>query len=458
MIRDLSEAITRRLTSMSNNHFDKVANYSNELDIDRWMSIYNNNPPWIEVDIDGNEVVSGQKLGATVVSKIATKSTVEIKSEVSGGVIADFISKPYEHLVSRTRQIVEQLLVQGGGILKPYINEVGEIDIQYFTHEEFTPLKFNGLGELTEVAFTETIGKGRHKRIKIETHCYNPDGSYIITNKVYKESGEELPLSHVDEWSKLEEEIPLFDIDKPFYVYLKTPFTNSIDFNSNLGVSIFSKIDILIRDYDRLYSSMMWEFQGSELEVFADNTLFKGLADSMGSKDSEGYQNQAKKRRLFRKFDNKSEGNGIDTFRPDIREQNYLNGLDAIERKIEDAAGLARGAISMHTQTAKTATEINSTQQDSQRTVKDIQKNIKQAYADIVEIMVAITKEYKLVEDDGQELEFVITFDDNIVFDKHENLEQLLKEYQAGLISREFYLQERFGITTEEAKEIAPSD
>src|SRR5699024_1784287 len=132
----------------------------------------------------------------------------------------------------------------------------------------------------------------------------------------------------------------------------------------NLGVSIYSRAENLIKEADRQYSSILWEYEATEAAIDVSLDMLVNAEELPKGKE-----------RLFRKLDTEDE-NFYKVFSPNIRDESLYNGLNQLLRKIEFNVGLAYGTLSDVEEVAKTATEIASSKQRSYATIVDIQKSL----------------------------------------------------------------------------------
>ena len=87
--------------------------------------------------------------------------------------------------------------------------------------------------------------------------------------------GKEVPLSAVPEWANLEETVTIINVKKPLFAYFKIPNANNVDDSSPLGVSVYSRAVDDIKEADYQWTRILWEFEGSELAIDGDVSLFK---------------------------------------------------------------------------------------------------------------------------------------------------------------------------------------
>ena len=459
--------LIRRMIDVNGRNID-ISKYDNRAEVTRWVNLYEGKPNWVT----GSDSIESRGVAAAVVSELAKKVTIEMSSSVEGGDRAEYINKQYQRLIGRTRGIVGQLLVQGSGILKPFISG-SQIGIEYVTAENFIPIKFDDFDNLVEVIFLDKVKTSKFTYTKVETHVIEPDGSYTITNEAflgqgtYGKMGTKVSLKEVAEWAHLEPEVNLANIKHPFYVYLKTPFDNNFNMNSPLGVSVFSKVEGLFKDYDETYSSMMWEFKGSELKVFVPQDFIDIDVDNNFNSASRPTKEQLSNlSRLYvgLSMDPMNKGSKLEVFSPTIRQQSYMDGLEVILRKIEFNTGLGYGILSQADSVDKTAEEIRSSKERSYATILDIQKKIEYSYRHVIHVIDTMADLYAAElgapkkSDGDEEYEISFNFDKSIIVNKKQELEMMLSEVEKGLQRPEFYLMERYGLTLQEALDRLPRE
>lgn len=419
--------------------------------IDLWGKMYEDKAPWLD------ENIKSLNLASAIASELARLTTLELKSEITGtkdkygkatsNKRAEYLNKQYQNVIKDIRRTTEYAAAKGGLIFKPYID--GEsIAVDYVQADEFLPVKFDSSGNIIAVIFTERLRKGNKTYTRLEYHDLLNEGYYISNTAYANESGDDtlgyqVPLTEVDEWADLEPEALITDIERPLFSYFKMPIANTIDTRSPLGVSVYARAVNLIKEADRQYSRILWEYEGSELAIDVDITLL-----DKNNELPEG------KKRIFRKLDTGEDG-FYEPFSPNIRDESLFNGLNKLLQRIEFACGVAYGTLSDVQLVEKTAEEIKTSKQRSYSTVVDIQKNLEIALTDLVYAMDIWTTLGDLAPKGGYEISF--EFDDSLVVDAQSEQAILLQEVASGLIKPEMYLMRRYGVTEEQAREMLPS-
>ena len=412
--------------------------------IELWSLLYEDEAPWKK------DEVKTLNLPSAIASEIARLVTVEFESEVIGN---DYLNEQYQVAIKDIRRYVEYACAKGGLIFKPYVN--GDcIEVDFVQADKFLPTGYNSRGEITGVVFIEFNKKGKKIYTRLEHHNLTDKG-YFIHNLVYEKDsnsdeqslGRRISITEVDDWADLEESLLIKNIDKPLFSYFKIPAANTIDTTSPLGVSIYSRAIDLIKEADKQYSRILWEFEGSELAVDVDSSVFK-----MNPKGELVIPKG--KERLYRTLE-LGEDSKWNTFSPEIRDTSLFNGLNQLLRKIEFNCGLAYGTLSDLQETDKTATEIKASKQRSYSTVKDIQNNLEDALIDLVHAMDIVSKIYKLSKNASYDMSF--SFDDSLILDKDSELAGMLGDVSAGILRPEIYLARKYGVSEEEALKMMPT-
>lgn len=420
--------------------------------IELWGRMYKNEAPWLE-----QGKIESLNIPSAVASEMARLVTIEMESEITSGQEkenerSEYLNEQYQQVIDSLRIETEYAMAKGGMILKPYLDKNNDIAIEYVQADEFYPVEFNSGGELIAAIFPEVITKGDTTYTRLEYHHMIEGNRCYISNEAYVKDinteglGLKVGLKTIEEWAELEPEVNLEGISEPLFSYFRTPLANNKDTKSKLGVSVYSKSVDLIKEVDKHYSGILWEFQAKEAAIDVPMDMF----------DSTGLPKG--KERLFRQLDidDGTKGkNFYEVFSPAYRDESLFNGLNKLLRQVEFNCGLAYGTLSDMDEAAKTATEIKASRQRSYATVVDIQKSLRISLEHLIRSMDYLTTLYELAP--AAEFEVSFTFDDSIVVDSEAEQAIMLSEVSAGLIKPEYYLMKRYGVSEEEAKNMLPS-
>lgn len=418
--------------------------------IDLWAKMYKDDAPWLNDDI----ISAG--LPASISREFATSTTVEFGSEITGSKRADYLNSIYKKVKKNLRKNLEYGCALGGLVFKPYVAN-GKLLVDVIRATNFFPVEYDSNEDCTAGIFVSRRTEGKYYFTRLEYH--NLDTStrkYTIQNKAYKSSteetlGGEVPLASIDEWKDIQEFVEINNIDKPLFGYFKVPLANNIEPDSPIGVSVFSRAKDLIKEADKQFARLLWEFEGSELAIDADPTALQSSQIM-----SEKLELPQLKKRLFRATGSNKDGKAFyEVFSPAIRETELYKGFNDILKRIEFVCGMAYGTISDPELIEKTATEIISAKQRSYATVSDIQTALEDALEDMIYAMDVLATLYHLAPIGKFETSY--EWDDSIIVDAKEEQSIMMQEANMGYIKKEIYLMKRYGVTEEQAKEMMPA-
>lgn len=395
-----------------------------------WLNCYHGEPFWLDTKVNKESL----NLCSSIPSELARLVTLELETSVSN----EQLDEIYQRIIRKIRTITEYGLALGGVILKPYLKNK-QIEVDVTTPDMYVILGFNSFGDVKHIAFIDRLRKVEKDRYvyytRLEEHLIKD--KYFIRNTAYKsfdvtQLGTQIALNSVEQWATLKEQ-EVINRKDPLFAYFKNPQANNLDLRSQEGISCFAKAISLIQDADEQYQRTIWEYKGSELAIDADITVLKNTDELPVGKE-----------RLFRNLGSQVKDDFYNVFSPAIRDVSLFNGLNEILRQIEFICGLAYGTFSKNTETEKTATEIKASKQRSFSTVKDIQNELERTLRQFVEIL-----SYWLKISEKYDINF--DFDDSLVIDSETERTVKLQEVATGIITKERYLQEVYGLedTTE---------
>lgn len=410
--------------------------------ISEWTKLYENNPQ----NANG---AKGLNLAAAICSELARLATIEMKSEIFGSKRADYLNSQYQKVIDGARVFLEYACAKGGVILKPYIYN-GKIGVGIVQADGFLVTSYTSEGEINGAVFYDVIHKNSKWYTRLEEHSIKND-AYYIKNTAYEskspdDAGREIPLSVVSEWEDIQPVCRIENLDKPLFAYLKMPNANTIDVNSPLGVSVFSRATDLIYNAYEQYSDLLWEFESGKRALFIDECAVR--------RDDEG-RAMLPQKRLYRML---STGNDelFEDWSPQIREQSIIAGLNRILRSVEFNCGLAYGTLSDPDYTDKTAEEIKASKQRSYATVCDIQKALQKALITLIEAMDIYCDIYSLAPQGEYMVSF--DFDDSIICDRNKEFDEKIMLLEKGIIApwemRAWYFNESENTAREQIGEI----
>ncbi|MFR2137244.1 MAG: hypothetical protein ACLS5A_04000 [Pseudoruminococcus massiliensis] len=372
--------------------------------IEEWNKMYLGKGFWT----DHKKGIYSLRLEQAIVREFSNISVNEMMVKISNKRLDEIFSNAVRNLNLN----LQKGLATGAMIIKP----LGEDKVQYVSQSQFIPIEYDVNGRLIKVIFPEVkrIGDNDY-RIRLEYHSLDYKTGLTITNRAFHSLdgislGKEISLSDVSEWAKLLSEVSYPLMLRPAFGYYVNPIDNTVD-GSCSGVSIFDSAKKLIQLSDIQFGRLDWEFESGERAIDVDEIALKPITDSFTGK--RRMEMPKLKERLFRGL-NISGGAGKDfynEFSPQLRQADFIAGLEAYKREIEFAVGLSYGDISNPQTVDKTATEIKSSKQRKFNMVTAIQSNLKICLEDLCYALAF----YNKLTQSGYEIS--INFEDSILAD-----------------------------------------
>lgn len=410
--------------------------------IDLWVRMYHNKVPWL------SDTVTSANLAAAVASEVARLTTLEMVSEIKGDAKAKFLNSQYQPVIGNIRRYLEYGCAKGGLVFKPYLLD-GCVAVDYVQADCFYPTAFDSSGRMIGCVFIDQIMQGGQIYTRFEHHKFE-GRDYSICNTAYESNapetiGRPIPLNSVWAWVDLQEKILIQEIKQPLFGFFKVPAANTVDTTSPLGVSVYSRAVDLIKEADKQYSRILWEYEGSELAIDADMTMFR--------KNGAGeFELPHGKERLFRIHNFGTGNEKLQAYNPDIRDASLFNGYNNLLKRIEFNCGLAYGTLSDPQNVDKTAEEIKASKQRSYAMISDNQKALKTALEDLVYAMDIWATIGHLAPAGNYEITF--NFDDSIVNDPVEDRARDKEDVRDGIMSKVEYRMKWYGEGEKQARKM----
>lgn len=425
LFKDRKESVGERFCAIDESYARSVA---------LWLDMYRSKAPWTR---DGSASLN---LPSTIASELARISTIESEI-IARGDAASTVQNALDTLTPFLRRDVELACALGSVLFIPRASN-GKVSIECVGAESFYPHSFSPDGELLAVSVFHRTVHGGKSYIRTERFEMTDDGC-VITNSArctpfaptvipYYESvysGDAVELAAVPEWADLPEKTVISDAKALPVALFTMPQAPMCDLRSPMGSSVYARAADLIREADRQFGRLLWEFEGGELAIDASEDVFR--------RSKSGLVMPVGKERLFRPnlLDSSYADSAMKTFSPALRDKSLINGLDVILARIEDICGLSRGTISSMNYTVRTATEIKDSKQRLYSTVCDIQKQLSCAMSRLCRAILTVAAQYELA--DGDECEIVCHFNDSIIEDASDERVRDLEEVRAEVMTRD---------------------
>lgn len=411
--------------------------------IEEWSMMYKGMAPWVD------EQIHSLRLEQGICREFANVCLNEMDSSVSD----ERLDVIYQKAIRKLNENLQSGLGLGSFCIKP----LGGGAVEYVTADRFMPVEFDAEERPTKIVFI-SVKKAWEQSyyLRFEYHALDKDG-LTITNQAYHTSdlssiGHPVPLSDVEEWATLPEGIRYPLMKRVDFGYYRNPIKNEID-GSFCGVSIFDGSIDLIKDTDTQFGRLDWEFESGERAVHVDPTALR-VSETVGADGKRRLEMPRLNHRLFKAVNiQPKEGEDLyKEFSPVLRDENFINGLNAYLRRIEFNTCLSYGDLSDVSDVDKTATEARIAKKRKYNMVKAIQRNLEDCLDDLVYALAF----YNGLTTSGYE--FICTFKDSILVDEETERQQDRADVSMGVMSKAEYRAKWYGETLEEAERNLPEE
>lgn len=375
----LIDIIKKGVRYMEGKQSNNINNIFYDYKIDQAYNIY------LSDSLEHNNL----KLPRAIVNTIVTSASQEFDFDVQTD--SAELKRVGTYLKKCTHLIENNLCIGGIVALKPYFRS-NRIGVAIYGGRDFVAY-YDEFGYLEKVYFKSDIRISDYESYTlVEIHTYNADTrEYRIDNQLYKGSLTDASRKLGNQTAQLGERVSLTKCEKTAYLddftviediprHLCSVIALDNSMNYNKGVSIYDSSIDLIKNAEKIYESLLWEYKGGELAIDANADLFRPTGSNLNR-----FVMPDGKDRLYRRLEGADADFGIQVFAPQLRDSNYINGLNEVLRKIELNCGLYYGALSNVNETQKTAAEVISSKQRFYVTVTNIKNKLKDGIQEIIE-------------------------------------------------------------------------
>ena len=238
-----------------------------------WGQLESGKPPWVKGD---TRTIRFSNTVARELAKLITQNIdIKVQSKYGTGETAKRIQKAIDDCFLKNAQENMEKVIRLGGVMAKWNGD----GMDYIPPDRFLVTDFDSNGNITGVIFFSFHQKGKKFYTRAEWHRYedstrkDEDGESVLS-RVYRVSNKAFVSDNQDEigrptdlkntkWAGIVPEFTAENLEKPLFVYIKNPYSNTVDPDSPLGVSCFSECIEELRWLDIAMSTMGVETEDS---------------------------------------------------------------------------------------------------------------------------------------------------------------------------------------------------
>lgn len=239
-----------------------------------WGQLEIGKPPWVK---DDTRTIRFSNTVARELAKLITQNIdIKVQAKYGTGETAKRIQKAIDdHFLKNAQENMEKVIRLGGVMAK--WNGDG---VDYIPPDRFLVTEFDSNREVTGAIFFSYYQKEKKFYTRAEWHRFEDgerrdEAGESVSVRVYRVSNKAFVSDNQDEigrptdlkntkWADIVPEFTAENLEKPLFVYIKNPYSNTIDPDSPLGVSCFSECIEELRWLDIAMSTMGVETEDSE--------------------------------------------------------------------------------------------------------------------------------------------------------------------------------------------------
>ena len=239
-----------------------------------WGQLESGKPPWVKGD---TRTIRFSNTVARELAKLITQNIdIKVQSKYGTGETAKRIQKAIDDCFLKNAQRIMQDVIMLGGSMAKW-NGKG---MDYIPPDRFLATEFDSNGEVTGAIFFSYYQKEKKFYTRAEWHRFEDgerrdEAGESVSVRVYRVSNKAFVSDNQDEigrptdlkntkWADIVPEFTAENLEKPLFVYIKNPYSNTIDPDSPLGVSCSSECIEELRGLDTAMSTSGAETEDSE--------------------------------------------------------------------------------------------------------------------------------------------------------------------------------------------------
>lgn len=364
--------------------------------------------------------------------------------------------------IEEMSNFIELTFVYGTGVIVEYL-ENSTVKLDFIYGDNVIPLSHRNK-HISEIATVQEFQQDGHFFTHVSFHLID-DGVYRVEHELYKSKqrtylGNQVGLNVVFNEHELSHLVDGFFIEyetqTPFFQVFKPAIVNNYEPNSPMGISPFANSVSLLSAIDEEFNGAYTEVKLSRKRLLVNSNA----TQSQIVKDKDGEGNI--KLRSVSYFDTDEEifqsipmddSIPFKEFAPMYNAQPYIDGLNHKLNLLSQKVGLGNGYYRFDTSGGMTATEVVSKNSDTWRNRNKHVKVLRQVLINMMKGVLQLERSVNGLTLDPEQLEYDVHFDDSIIIDDQQVLEELKADVVDGLVPKWRYIQRKYQITEEEAKE-----
>lgn len=411
-----------------------------ENNIRLWRSMLEGKCDW------NSEKTPSKGYPAIACREVARNVTFESESVITGN---DTFAELFNRNIFSMKDEISETVCGYGRVLVLPFTRMKSIYANILTPDEYFPMRYNDIGNLTEVVAVSTTRTADDFYTMFEIHSWDEmTNGYSIRYRAFhsrqkSDYGQEVSVSSVEEWAHLQDLEGILEYPHPIFEEVIRHYGKALFANA---VTSTKRADMQGTYIDR-------EYKHGRIRTFASIDLFR---KSENKRNKNGFDLKLPDDEdAFVILDADDKQFTIDNFAPSLRDDNYWRGANEHARSFELDCGLAYGTISDPQERDKTAEEERNGKARMWKTIRGEQEVLEPSFKRLAESCFYLCKQYGIIP--PTPFEFNIDWGDSIMEDPDKEFQRLKELVAMGALPPEYLVAWYKHTSIEEAKKLIPS-
>lgn len=411
--------------------------------IELWSNIYKGKLSWLDyeyVPLTGRKVKrtrASLKAGKVVSSELSNLIWGEQPEYKADKDVLTVLEQ--NNFAKKIRQYTEYMCAMGGMALKIYSKD-NQIKIDYVTALNFLPKTWNN-NTVTEADFYDRTVVKNIEYLRVEKHRIT-EGGYNIEQEVFKCVKGDKPIKCSASVLGMDDAPVFIETDRPLFVYITTPEANNYDFDSPLGISMYSNAEDTLKALDIAFDALQQEIVLGRKRIIVPAESVRQVIGEDGK--PQRYFDPADE--IFQAFGSEDIANlKISDNSVELRIEEIKTAIQTLLNILSIQVGFSAGYLSFDGVSVKTATEIISENSKTFQTKQNYEENLGSGIEQLMESIRTL-----LTGRSGEP--YQVLWNDSVIEDRNSKTDYWTRRYQAGTVSLERYLSIVDKMTPDEIK------
>lgn len=463
MVNQLTNITDDPRISIASEEYERInvakSYYKDDLGRVKYINSYGNHMSRDLISVNVTKMAA-RRLASIIFNEQCTITVGDDKTNnLIGQVLAD------NDFFNQYEEKLEEAIALGGGAIRPYVDN-DKIKLAWVNASQFYPLHSNSNGIDEAAIASQTTVTENNMNVYytlLEFHEWNPDGTYKITNELYRSEdintvGIQVPLNTLDEYKNLQPQVTLTGLTNPLFAYFKAPGANNKQLDSPLGLGLVDNSKKIIDAINQTHDSYYWEVKMGQRRVAVPAEMLKP-GTTFGNDEVDQLRPPVfdPEENVFVQMYGDDDMKITDLTSP-IRNDQYQATMTFFLEEFENAIGLSQGTFTSTPSGVQTATEVvtnnSMTYQTRSSYLTQVSKQIKGLIIAILELM-----ECGGLFDDGkvrwsgdpEGVDINIDFADGVFTDKTTQFTQDSQAVSIGALSKKRFLMRNYNLDEEQA-------